>query len=575
MEKWVVAAKKADFKQIGIDFGIDPVIARLIRNRDIIGNDNIKLYLYGGIEDLPSPWRMKGMEEAVALLTKVIGEGKKIRIIGDYDIDGVCATYILKKGLDRVGALVDMSLPDRIVDGYGLHERMVREAAEDGIDLILTCDNGISAREEIRLAKELGMKVLVTDHHDIPFEKEGEVKKTLLPEADVILNPKQEDDSYPFDNICGAVVAWKLIWALFEKKGLAKEEALSFLDMAAFATIGDVMPLVGENRIIVRLGLPALTGSANPGLCALKEKSALTDKEITPYHVGFVLGPCINAAGRLSTAQKALDLLLTEDKEEAEALAQELHDLNAERKEMTEKGTEEAIQMVMDSTSLRLSMVLVLFLPEVHESLAGLIAGRVREKFHRPTFVLTRAESGGLKGSGRSIDAYSMYEELVGASDLLTAFGGHPLAAGLSLPEENLEAFRDRMNARCRLTKDDLVEKITVDAAMPMAYVSKRLVGQMDLLAPFGTGNPRPLFAQKDLRVVDSRVVGRNRNVLRMRLTDGNGVSMGAVYFGDEAEHFFEEIHKKDKVAVTYYPDINVYQGRETLQLVVQNVKVY
>ena len=572
MEKWVVAAKKADFKAIAAEFGIDPLIARLIRNRDVTGSENIRKYLYGKREDMPSPWMMKGMEEACTFLLDKIRDKKKIRIIGDYDIDGVCAACILMEGLQRLGADVDICIPDRIADGYGIHDHLIDRAMEEGSDTILTCDNGIAAFEQIRRAKDMGMSVVVTDHHEIPFEMQGTDKRWILPPADVILDPKQPDETYPDRDICGAVVSWKLILALYEKAGIPAEEGWGFLDLAAFATVGDVMDLTGENRIIVREGLKMIPFTEREGLKQLIRASGLEDKPVTAYHIGFVLGPCINAGGRLDTAMRALDLLMEKDPQRAAELASDLRALNESRKELTEKGKEQALMEVVQEGMLR-DTVLVVYLPDVHESLAGIIAGRLREVYHRPSFVLTKGENC-VKGSGRSIEAYSMYEELVRCQDLLIQFGGHPAAAGLSMAEENIDALRRRLNENSDLTADDLTEKIQIDAAMPIAYVSKRLVGQMELLEPFGKGNLRPLFAQKDLRAVDCRVLGRNRNVLRMRLEDPNGASLAAVYFGD-AEKLYEELHHTNRIAVTYYPEINRYQGRESLQLVIQNYKVY
>ena len=572
MEKWVVAAKKADFKRIGAAFGIDPVVARLIRNRDVTGDDQIRRYLQGTLKDLPSPWLMKDMEKAVFILEEKIREKKKIRIIGDYDIDGVTAVYILLEGLRRLGAVVDTCIPDRIEDGYGIHSHLIQQAAQDGIDTILTCDNGISAGAEIARARELGMTVIVTDHHEVPFTFLGEEKIWQLPQADAVVNPKQEDCPYPEKIICGAVVAWKLIQALYEHEGLPEQEWMRFLEAAAIATVGDVMDLQGENRIIVREGLKKLSHTTSPGLGALIRACGLEGKPITAYHVGFVLGPCLNASGRLDTARRSLELLLEQDPENAARLADDLKALNESRKAMTEEGREEAERMIRTS-SLVNDRVLVVFLPDCHESLAGIIAGRLRETFSRPCYVLTRS-SRGIKGSGRSTEAYSMFEELSACQDLLDEFGGHPMAAGLSLQEENIDELRRRLNEACTLTEEDLQEKVLIDAAVPIAYLSRRLVNQMTLLEPYGKANTKPLFAQKDLRAADYRVLGKNRNVCRLRLFDANGVSIQAVYFGD-AQAFCDSLAAGTRLAVAYYPEINEYQGRESLQIVIRNYKVY
>lgn len=568
MEKWMVYNKKADFQKIGSEFGIDPVIARLIRNRDIQDMDEIRSYLYGTLAEIPSPWKMKDMEQAVQILQEKIAQKKKIRIIGDYDIDGVTATCILLKGLKRLGANVDTYIPDRVKDGYGMHEQLIDKALEDGIDTILTCDNGIAAATEIEYAKKEGLTVIVTDHHDIPFHDTANGRIWIIPKADAVVNPKQNDCLYPNKNVCGAVVAWKLVWALYENSGIDSDEIWDFLELAAIATVGDVMDLQGENRIIVKEGLKKLTSTSFEGLKALIRVNNLEDAEITAYHVGFVLGPCINASGRLDTAARSLELLLADNMDDAMRLADDLYDLNQSRKAMTEQGKEQAIQSI-EENNLGEDRVLVVYLPDCHESLAGIIAGRIREAYNKPVFVLTKG-SDGVKGSGRSIEAYSMYEELVKCSDLLTQFGGHPMAAGLSMEEKNVELFRRRLNDNCTLTEQDLIPKIMIDVPMPISYLSKKLTEQLKVLEPFGKGNTKPLFAQKNLKAVGLRVLGRNRNVVKMLLIDKNGTKMDAVYFG-EAQEFVNFVQSHDMISVTYYPEINVYQGRETLQVVVRN----
>lgn len=568
MEKWMVYNKKADFQKIGSEFGIDPVIARLIRNRDIQDMKEIRSYLYGTLAEIPSPWKMKDMERAVQILQKKIAQKKKIRIIGDYDIDGVTATCILLKGLKRLGANVDTYIPDRVKDGYGMHEQLIDKALEDGIDTILTCDNGIAAAAEIEYAKKEGLTVIVTDHHDIPFRDTEDGRIWIIPKADAVVNPKQNDCLYPNKNICGAVVAWKLIWALYERLGIDSDEIWDFLELAAIATVGDVMDLQGENRIIVKEGLKKLSSTSFEGLKALICVNNLEGAEITAYHVGFVIGPCINASGRLDTAARSLELLLADNMEDAMKLADDLYDLNQSRKAMTEQGKEQAIQSI-EENNLGKDRVLVVYLPDCHESLAGIIAGRIREAYNKPVFVLTKGADG-VKGSGRSIEAYSMYEELVKCSDLLTQFGGHPMAAGLSMEEKNVELFRRRLNDNCTLTEQDLIPKIMIDVPMPISYLSKKLTEQLKVLEPFGKGNSKPLFAQKNLRAVGIRVFGRNRNVAKMLLIDENGIKMDAVYFG-EAQEFVDFVQAHDTISVTYYPEINVFQGRENLQVVIKN----
>lgn len=568
MEKWMVYNKKADFQKIGSEFGIDPVIARLIRNRDIQDMKEIRSYLYGTLAEIPSPWKMKDMERAVQILQKKITQKKKIRIIGDYDIDGVTATCILLKGLKRLNSNVDTYIPDRVKDGYGMHEQLIDKALEDGIDTILTCDNGIAAAAEIEYAKKEGLTVIVTDHHDIPFRDTEDGRIWIIPKADAVVNPKQNDCLYPNKNICGAVVAWKLIWALYERLGIDSDEIWDFLELAAIATVGDVMDLQGENRIIVKEGLKKLSSTSFEGLKALICVNNLEGAEITAYHVGFVIGPCINASGRLDTAARSLELLLADNMEDAMKLADDLYDLNQSRKAMTEQGKEQAIQSI-EENNLGKDRVLVVYLPDCHESLAGIIAGRIREAYNKPVFVLTKGADG-VKGSGRSIEAYSMYEELVKCSDLLTQFGGHPMAAGLSMEEKNVELFRRRLNDNCTLTEQDLIPQIMIDVPMPISYLSKKLTEQLKVLEPFGKGNSKPLFAQKNLRAVGIRVFGRNRNVAKMLLIDENGIKMDAVYFG-EAQEFVDFVQAHDTISVTYYPEINVFQGRENLQVVIKN----
>lgn len=568
MEKWMVAAKRADFKGIGERFGIDQVTARIIRNRDVIGEKAIEKYLHGSRKDFYSPWLLKDMEKAVAILQEKIENRNRIRIIGDYDIDGVMSTYILLESLRGLGCDVDMMIPNRITDGYGINEHLIEQAWQEGRDTIITCDNGIAAVTQIRKAKDLGMTVIVTDHHEVPFEDlEGE-RKEILPPADAIVNPKQKACSYPFAGLCGAVVAMKVMEALYEKMAPEVDLVDKMLPFAGIATIGDVMDLQDENRILVKEGLQRLHHTTNLGLQELIRVNNLEPENISPYHIGFILGPCLNASGRLDTAKRALQLLLADSREEAAILAGDLKNLNESRKEMTAQGLEKAIEQV-ESTSMMEYTVLVVFLPECHESLAGIIAGRLRERYHKPSFVLTRGEEG-VKGSGRSIESYSMYEKLCECKEYLTKFGGHPMAAGLSLEEENVERFRRKLNEQSGLTEEDLVEKVTIDVPMPIHYIRKDLVQELSLLEPFGKGNEKPLFAQKNLWISQMRVFGKNRNVVKMRLTDENGYPMDGVYFGN-GDEFVEEGRGKRKISIVYYPDINMYQGRESLQVIIRH----
>lgn len=571
MEKWVVSAKRADFQEISRKFGVDPVIARLIRNREQITDEEIERYLHGRLSDLHS-WRLlKGIGELLEILKGKIDQKKKIRIIGDYDIDGVCSTYILLKGLLRAGACVDVDIPDRMKDGYGISEELIDLAAKAQVDTIITCDNGISAISQIAHAKALGMTVLVTDHHEIPYEElpQGEVR-TILPPADAIVNPKQEGDTYPFSGICGAMVAFKVICGLYETQGIPQSELNLLIPFAAIATVGDVMELQDENRIMVREGLLRLQNPENKGLKALIRVNNLEEKTITAYHIGFILGPCMNASGRLSTAKRALDLLLMEDEKEASILAQDLKALNDSRKDMTAKGVEQAVEMV-ENTELIKDRVLVIYLPDCHESLAGIIAGRIRERYTKPVFVLTKGEEG-VKGSGRSIEAYHMFQEMVKCKELFTKFGGHPMAAGLSMKEEDIEELRRRLNENCTLTQEDMTEKIVIDVPMPMSYVTIPLIRQLNQLEPFGKGNTKPVFAQKNLQISQCRVFGKNRNVVKMQLKDEFGVASEGIWFGD-GDVFVAKTQEKTFFDVIYYPTVNSFRGRESIEMVVQSIR--
>lgn len=563
---WMLQTKRADFNALARKFSISPVTARIIRNRDVADEKEIERYLYGTVRDLYDPRLLKDMDRAVFLLKEAIDQGRRIRIVGDYDIDGVCSTYLLYQGIKRCGGRVDYQIPERIRDGYGINENIIRKASEDGIDMIITCDNGIAAVEQIRLAKELGMTVVVTDHHEVFRDEQG---TELLPPADAVVNPKQESCSYPFKGICGGVVAYKVIQVLYEVCGIPRREWEEMLEFAAIATVGDVMKLQDENRILVKYGLKKMAQTKNLGLRRLAEKNNLDLGAITAYHIGFVIGPCLNAGGRLKTAKEALALLRAQSEEEAERLAEELKELNDTRKDMTEQGTE-AAKLQVESWYQK-DKVLVVFLPECHESLAGIIAGRLREYYQKPAIVLTRGEEA-VKGSGRSIDEYHMFKKLTEVSDLLLKFGGHPLAAGLSLEEKNIDEFRRRLNENAGLTEEDFKAKVWIDVPMPVGYVTERLVRELSCLEPFGQGNEKPLFAEKSLRIRASRVLGRNRNVVKMTLEETDGHAIEALYFGDGTA-FEEERAGRREIDVVYYPDINEYNGRKTLQAVIRRYK--
>ncbi|MEQ2680417.1 single-stranded-DNA-specific exonuclease RecJ [Enterocloster citroniae] len=575
--KWMLHAKKADFNKIAENFGISPVTARIIRNRGIEDMESIRHYLHGSIEDLHDPRLLPDMEKAVGILRRKTAEGKTIRIVGDYDIDGVCSTYLLYRALKRIGARVDYEIPDRIKDGYGINEMIIEAAASDGIDTILTCDNGIAAVSQIARAKKLGMTVIVTDHHDILVEENEEDLpeggREVLPPADAIVNPKLRGCAYPFTGICGGMVAFKLVQVLFEESGVLAQEWLDMLEIAAIATVGDVMKLQGENRIIVKEGLRCLGHTSNLGLKKLIEKNNLVPGSITAYHIGFVIGPCLNASGRLQTAKIALSLLLCEDEEEADRMAMELKELNDQRKDMTQAGIDQAAAMVEERYGD--DKVLVVFLPDCHESLAGIVAGRLRERYNKPSFVLTRAE-GCAKGSGRSIEAYHMFHALVEVKDLLLKFGGHPMAAGFSLEEKDVDEFRRRLNenARERLTEEDFIPRVWIDVAMPFEYITEPFVRELELLEPYGQGNEKPQFAQKSMVIRSAHVMGRNRNVVRLSLVNERGVSMDGVVFTD-GDLFMDEKGNSRLMDVIYYPGINEYNGNRNLQIVVKDWKFH
>lgn len=572
MEKWFVAMKKADFNGIAEKYQISPIIARLMRNRDVIGDDAIDFYLNGTVEDLYDGLLMKDMDRAVDILKEKIEEGKKIRVIGDYDIDGVNATYILQQGLAGLGADVDTDIPDRIKDGYGLNQMLIDRALEDDVDTIITCDNGIAAMNEIAYGKENGMTIVVTDHHEVPYLEENREKKYLLPPADAVVDPHRADCEYPFKGLCGAAVAYKLVEVLYRVSGKSEQEVEhlqdNLMENVAIATIGDVMDLVGENRVFVKKGLELLKTTKNEGLHALMQCTGVDTANLNTYHIGFVIGPCINAGGRLDTAKRALELLNASNRREAVTLAADLKELNDSRKEMTEEGVEEAVRQI-ESSSWKDDQVLVVYLPECHESIAGIIAGRIKERYYRPTFVLTKGETG-VKGSGRSIEAYDMFAEMSRCRELFTKFGGHKLAAGLSLEEEKVEVFRKRINELADLTEEDLQMKVSIDMRLPFPYINEELIHELKILEPFGKGNGKPLFAESKLRVIQPRIFGKNRNVLKCRLEDQQGNQMEAVYFG-EVEDCLRQMEKKQIMSFTYYPTVNEYMGKRTIQLTIVN----
>lgn len=586
MQQWLVMNKKADFKGIGEKFQIDQVTARIIRNRDVIEEKDIQLFLYGSLKDLNNPHLLKDGDKLADILYHKICEKKPIRVIGDYDIDGVMATFILVSALRRVGGVVSTQIPDRIHDGYGLNKNLIKKAYEDGVDTILTCDNGIAAIEEIAYAKEMGLTVLVTDHHEIPFDDIDGMRIYKCSNADAIVNPHQRECAYPYKHLCGAAVAWKVVCLLYERCGIDAAEAEEFLENAAFATVGDVMSLTGENRIIVKEGLKRIHHTKNIGMRALIAQCDLEPAQIDAFHFGFVLGPCINASGRLDTAKRALELFFQTDPQQAAVIANELVVLNNERKDLTVEGVEKAI-CFCEETGCYKDDVLVIYLPDVHESIAGIIAGRVREKYHKPVFVLTKTEDG-VKGSGRSIEEYSMYEEMCKCQDLFTKFGGHPMAAGLSMPEENVDVFREKINVASTLTKEDFIPKVRIDVPMPLEYVTMDLVREFSLLMPYGKDNPKPVFVDKGIRVKRMWIMGKNKNVLRLSLVTSTGMPVSGIYFGDidAFTNYIEERFSKSQLqaafdgkennlelALVYFPKINSFRGVDELQFEIQLFK--
>ena len=586
MEKWIEIRKGGNFMEMAKKYGIDPLIARIIRNRDIIDEKEITEYLYGGKEALHNPHLLKDVDKAAEIIAEGIAGKKAMRIIGDYDIDGVNATYILLEGIRRCGGNVDAAIPDRMKDGYGINEHLIEQALSDGKELLITCDNGIAAINEINFAKEKGMTVVVTDHHEIPYRNTEQGKEFLRSNADAIVNPKQNDCLYPCKGICGAVVAWKLVQVLYERMDIPVEEADIFIENAGFATVGDVMDLTGENRILVKLGLKALEHTKNPGMKALIAKNKLSDKPLSAYHIGFVLGPCINASGRLDTAKRSLELLLERDEVKASALAGELVELNESRKYMTQQETQKALEQI-EKEGREKDKVLVVYLPECHESLAGIIAGRIREAYQRPVFVLTRGEEG-VKGSGRSIEAYSMFDKMTEVAELFTKYGGHPMAAGLSMREEDIDKLREQLNQKAELSVEDMAEVVRLDAVLPMSYFTVDTIRQLSVLEPCGKSNTKPVFADRNIKVTRASIVGVNRNVLKLHLLDSKGNPVAGVYFG-EVEKFLtflsekfgsEEVdaamHGKEnsiQFAAVYEPAVDTYSGRESVQAIIRRFR--
>lgn len=567
--KWMVYAKKADFKQIASEYGIDQVLARIIRNRDICGSKDIDMYLNGNLNDIHNPHSMKDADKFVDIITKKIEEHKPVRIIGDYDIDGICSIYILFCGLKAAGADVDYVVPHRINDGYGINEHLIDNAINEGIDTIVTCDNGIAAYNQVRYAKDNGITMIVTDHHDVPFEIKDDKKVYIVPPADAVINPKQADCDYPFKLLCGAGVAYKLISLLYDRLGFDKKELEDYIEFMAIATVGDIVDLIDENRIVVKYGLKHIAHTKNTGLRALIEECQLDINNISSYHIGFVIGPCLNASGRLDTARQAIELMLCKDSEKAHNMAKELIALNNERKSMTEQETQKAIELV-ENTGLLKDRVLVIYLKDCHESIAGIIAGRIKERYYRPTFVITNAEDGA-KGSGRSIEGYNMYEEINKCKNVLTKYGGHPMAAGLSLAISDIDIFRKMLNDNAILTDEDLIPKMWIDVPMPVSYANIRLVNQLKLLEPFGKGNEKPVFADRNLYVKTASVIGKNKNVLRCQLETEDGTYVPAVQFGINN---IDDIPRAGmRISIIYYPDINTFNGIMSLQIIIKEWK--
>lgn len=569
--KWMLYTKRAEFEKISARFNISPVLARIIINRDIKEED-FSIFLQNDLKLMHNAGGLTGIEKAYEIIMEEIESGRKIRVVGDYDIDGVCSSYILVKALKYFGANVDVKIPDRIKDGYGINDNIINDAANDDVSMIITCDNGIAAHSQMELAKRLGIKVIITDHHEV-YQEDG---KDLLPVANVVINPKRSDCDYPFKSICGGLVAYKLMEYIYErlysKKIYEDEKLTDLLEVAAIATIGDVMPLVDENRILVKNGLKNLMHTKNLGLQALIKVTGMEGKKLTAYSIGFVLGPCLNAGGRLENALIALNMFMAEREEEAMEYASHLKELNDERKDLTLKNVKRAIEIAENEYSD--NDILVIYLDDCHESIAGIIAGRVREAIGKPTIILTEAfgEEDMIKGSGRSIESYNMFEALYEVKDIFVKFGGHHMAAGMSLKKERLDEFSERLNENSKLCAEDFVQKIWIDIALPFSYLSLDFVRELDKLEPFGNKNEKPKFARKDIKIISKTILGKNKNVVKMVLEDVDKTAVEAIYFGD-GEEFFKSIQDRKTIDIIYYPDINEYGGRESLQIVISNYR--
>lgn len=571
MQKWRVYSKKADFDAIGSRFNIDPVTARIIRNRDVTDMENVDMYLNGTLDSLHDPMMMKDMDKAVSVIASSIRDNKHIRIIGDYDIDGICSIYILFKGLKICGADVDYEVPDRITDGYGINENLIKQAHEAGVEVIITCDNGIAAASQIDYANELGMTVVITDHHDVPYEETDNGRRYIIPKAAAVVDPKQNDCRYPFKMLCGAGIAYKFIGCMVKEFQTGDSVMPELLQFAAIATVGDIVDLLDENRIIVKEGLKLIANTGNYGLNALMAVTGVSRESINAYHIGFVLGPCLNASGRLDSAKRALKMLVTDDRAEAERHAGELKDLNEERKKLTSEAVDKAVDMV-ENSSLKDDKVLVIFLPDCHESIAGIVAGRIREKYYKPVIVLTRGEQEA-KGSARSIESYNMFEKLSECKDLFTRFGGHPMAAGLSLPEENIPEFRSRINEHCNLSEEDLTETVWIDVPMPLEYINEKLILELGGLEPFGKANPKPVFADKNISIRNIRAIGKDKQYTRMTITKDSGIVIDAVGFFSCTE--LETVYNKNgRISCTYYPEINEFRDKKQIQVCVTGYRI-
>lgn len=571
MQKWRVYSKKADFDAIGSRFNIDPVTARIIRNRDVTDMENVDMYLNGTLDRLHDPMMMKDMDKAVSVIASSIRDNKHIRIIGDYDIDGICSIYILFKGLKICGADVDYEVPDRITDGYGINENLIKQAYEAGVEVIITCDNGIAAASQIDYANELGMTVVITDHHDVPYEETDNGRRYIIPKAAAVVDPKQNDCRYPFKMLCGAGIAYKFIDCMVKEFQTGDSVMPELLQFAAIATVGDIVDLLDENRIIVKEGLKLIANTGNYGLNALMAVTGVSRESINAYHIGFVLGPCLNASGRLDSAKRALKMLVTDDRAEAERHAGELKDLNEERKKLTSEAVDKAVDMV-ENSSLKDDKVLVIFLPDCHESIAGIVAGRIREKYYKPVIVLTRGEQEA-KGSARSIESYNMFEKLSECKDLFTRFGGHPMAAGLSLPEENIPEFRMRINEHCNLSEEDLTETVWIDVPMPLEYINEKLILELGGLEPFGKANPKPVFADKNISIRNIRAIGKDKQYTRMTIAKDSGMVIDAVGFFPCTE--LETVYNKNgRISCTYYPEINEFRDKKQIQVCVTGYRI-